>query len=420
MNKNGTLFSSKTAPIPRVRPEIDIIPIENNGQSYLYFRDSLGYATKNFAVDRQVAPLLSLLDGQHSVEELKPYLGEGVTTDQLLDYIQFLDKHRLLLTPHFQAYARQVEEQYESASAHISITAGNSYPEDPDELRAFLDEAFTGFAPPEIDIDEQSIKALYAPHIDPRVGLESYVKAFSLLQNLRPKRVVILATSHYSGMYPDLYENTPFIVSDKDFELPLGTFSSDTEAIDRMLNHPVEMGLSDNDRAHRIEHSIELHLLFLSYMWDHDVSLVPILVRGFDELFYMENGHLGQQVSHLGSYLREQFGNDENTLFLISGDLAHVGKKFGDEQPASQLFTEVKSFDRMFLTYAEQNNRKALLNLMKEQQDPYRICGFAPLYSFLSSASGLTGTQLTYDLWDERERESAVSFGSVLYTRQSC
>lgn len=417
MSNNGKLFSSKTDPIPRIRPELDIIPIENNGESLLYFRDSLGYATDNFAVNRQVGPLLSMFDGKNSIEELKPYLGDGVTPDQLLDYIQFLDKHRLLLTPHFKKHANRIEQEYESATTHQSITAGSSYPADPDELRSFLDDAFSSHEAPQSNIEPKSIKALYAPHIDPRVGLDSYVKAFSPLKNLKPKRVVILATSHYSGMYPDLYDNKPFIISQKNFALPLYTFESDSEAIDKILNYPDDMGLSASDRAHRIEHSIELHLLFLSYLWDHEVDIVPILVRGFDQLYYKEDGHLGKQVDRFGQYLKANFGSDDETLFLISGDLAHIGKKFGDEKPASHMFSEVKSFDHMFMTYAENNNLGALLNLMKEQYDPYRICGFAPLYSFLSSAPDLKGTRLSYDLWDETERESAVSFGSILYSR---
>lgn len=417
MSKNGTLFNSKTDPIPRLRPELDIIPIENNGESMIYFHDAMGYATNNFALNRQVGPLLSMLDGQRSIRELQPQMGDGVTPDHLLNYIQFLDEHCLLLSPHFKHHAERVEQEYEEGSVHRSTTAGNSYPANPNELRAFLDEAFSKHETAPLDAAEETIKALYAPHIDTRVGMDSYVKAFSALRNLKPKRVVVLATSHYAGMHPDLYENKPFIVSNKNFELPLATIESDQGAIDQLLSHAEEAGITDSDRAHRNEHSIELHLLFLSYLWDHNFSIVPILVRSFDELLYMEDGHLGSQAKNFGNLLNQQFGDDEKTLFLVSGDLAHVGKKFGDNQPARQMFSKVKSFDRMFMEYAEQSDKRKLLNLMQEEVDPYRICGFAPLYSLLTSIPDLKGTQLTYDLWDESERESAVSFGSILYRK---
>jgi hypothetical protein len=52
---------------------------------------------------------------------------------------------------------------------------------------------------------------------------------------------------------------------------------------------------------------------------------------------------------------------------------------------------------------------------MSEKYDPYRICGYPPLYSFLKTKPDLKGEVLTYDIWDESERESGVSFGSIIY-----
>jgi AmmeMemoRadiSam system protein B len=253
------------------------------------------------------------------------------------------------------------------------------------------------------------------------VGLDSYTKAFSAIQHLRPKRVVILATSHYAGLYPDTYREKPFIVSNKDFELPLRTFKTDKMAIRELLNSSREsgtdIGLTENDRAHRTEHSIELHLLFLSHIWQHNFQIIPILVSSLDDLLYMEKGHRGQQVENFSELIYERFGQDNETFFLISGDLAHIGRKFGDEQPAQSMFDEVREFDSQFLENAEESDEQKLLNLVGENHDPYRICGFPPLYLFLKSMNGLEGEVLTYDLWDEQERESAVSFGSILYRK---
>lgn len=413
MDQNN-IFNSKTDPIPEVRRDIEIIPVKNNGDSYLYFHDSLGYATPNFALDSKVATVLSLLDGRKSIQDLSPYLGEEVTGDQLLTYIQFLDENRLLHSSHFKAYSNQVEEKYEASDTHRSVTAGFSYPSDPVELESYLDEAFakTGL---HTDNEPESPKALYAPHIDPRVGMDSYVKAFSAIKDIKPKRVVILATSHYAGLYSDTYTNDPFIITDKDFELPLGTIRSDKARISRMLEEASGMGLTNQDRAHRIEHSIELHLLFLNYLWNHDYRVIPILVSGLEELFYMENGHRGNQVKAMGDLLNNHFAEDEETFFLISGDLAHVGKKFGDEQPAQQLFEKVKRFDEQFLESAEEANDQKIFNLIKEDHDPYRICGFPPLYTFLKSMKNIKGQAVSYDLWDEQEKESAVSFASIIY-----
>jgi len=407
------LFNSKTDPIPQLRRDLQVIPIRENGNSYLYFQDQRGYATSGFALNKQVSPLLSLIDGNKSITDLKPYINGDTDTDQLLRFVKLLDENRVLASEYFKKHARKIEEEYERSTVHESITAGSSYPDDPEELHEYLDEAFKKHS----SNTTENIKALYAPHIDPRVALDSYVKAFSSIKNLKPKRVVILATSHYAGLYPDHYTNTPFILVNKNFELPLGTIQRDRETIER-LTEAEEAGINSRDRAHRIEHSIELHLLFLSYLWDHEFSVVPILVRGLDDLYYTEKGHLGQQLDNFSSILQNNWKDDKETFFLISGDLAHFGKKFGDENPASTMFEDVKSFDKKFLEFGARNEQKQMLDLMKQDMDPFRICGFPPLYTFLNTMPKLKGKVLGYDLWDEREKESAVTFGSILFSEQ--
>ena len=425
--KNNSLFNSKTEPIPPLRPDLNIVPVENNGDTYLYFHDLLGYATPHFALNSQVGTVLTLLDGSKSVQDLKPFLGDGVSADQLLEYIRFLDENRLLHSEHLERYASRVEEKYESSPVHRSVTAGSSFPADPDELTKYLDEAFVRHAAEATGdasagagtTDTSAITALYAPHIDPRVGIEGYIQAFSSIRALRPKRVFMLATSHYAELYPERYANKPFILSDKTFDMPLGEIEPDKETIQQLLelNRSGILGITESDRAHRIEHSIELHLLFLNYLWDHDFTIVPILVKGFDELYYMKEGHLGEQIEAFAEAVGDLVAGDEedDSLFLISGDLSHVGKKFGDDRPAESMFNEIRSFDRMFMEYASGGDAERLYELMREKYDPYRICGFAPLYTFLNIMPGASGTVLSYDLWDERERESAVSYGSILY-----
>lgn len=411
---NENLFSSKTKPIPELRRDLQIIPVQDNGSTLLYFHDQRGYATQDFALRREAGQLLSLFDGQKSINDLEPYLGKGVNKDDLLQFIKLLDKNRVLASDYFKNHAETVETEYEASTTHQAVTAGSSYPANPNELRDYLDEAFAKYAKGNIKA-VNSAKALYAPHIDPRVALDSYIKAFAPIRNLQPKRVVMLATSHYAGIYPDLYQNDPFILINKDFEMPLGTIPRDEKAIEELQHADTDVGISSLDRAHRMEHSLELHLLFLSYLWDHHFEIVPFLTRGLDDLFYMEEGYLSQQLDNFSILLNKKYGNDDDTFFLISGDLAHVGKKFGDDSPAATMFDDIENFDKLFLDFGSNNDRESMLALMKEEYDPYRICGFPPLYTFLQTMPDLKGKVLSYDLWDERERDSAVTFGSILY-----
>ncbi len=412
---NSPFFNSYTQPIPPLRFDLQRITVEQNGQTFIHFYDSLGYTTADFALPVEAEAILSLFDGNRSVNDILTYSSDEVTKEEILSYAQFLDEHRLLDSSYFTKQAEATEQNYENSNIHNPVTVGNSYPEDAHELKAFLDEAFIS--------NEQiapvvNAKALFAPHIDPRVGMKSYVKAFSAIKNLKPKRVVILATSHYSGLYGDLYEETPFIVSDKTFTLPNGEVKADSVSISQLKQSVEEkkLGVSFQDRGFRIEHSIELHLLFLNHIWNHDFSIVPILVGSFDELLYMEQGFRAQQVDDFSRVLNRQFGNDDDTFFLISGDLSHFGKKFGDEKPALDLVEPIQEFDYQFIQEAITNNADGMRSLLKRDYDATRICGFPPLFSFLRTMPKLKGTQLSYDLWDETERESAVSFGSIIYS----
>lgn len=410
---NHPLFDSYTDAIPPVRHDIQQIPVQQNGHSLIYFHDVLGYATPNFALPSQASAVLSLIDGKRSVTDILEFSSDEVTKEEILGYIRFLDENGLLDSEHFAVRAEFIESQYEKTNRHYSITSGSSYPSEPDKLSAFLETAFKENEPSKA---VENARGLYAPHIDPRLGMRSYVKAFSAIKSLCPKRVVILATSHYSGLYGELYRESPFIVSEKTFVMPNGEVKADANVIRELKKLPApEYGLSFIDRAHRIEHSIELHLLFLNHIWQHHFTILPILVGSFDELLYLEDSYRSGQVRRFADWLHDTFKNDPNTFFMISGDLCHIGKKFGDTEPASEFMDSIRHFDSEFLQAGVHSDSTSLITLIKENLDAYRVCGFPPLYTYLQAFPDLKGQQLSYDIWDEKEMDSAVSFGSILF-----
>jgi len=408
------IFNSYSLPIPPVRFDLQRIPLNQNGESFIYFYDSMGYATPDFALPSDAEAMLSLIDGSRSVEDILKFSTEEITKEQILGYVRFLDEHGLLDSTAFAEQVELIESEYEKSSTHYCTTSGSSYPSDSKELKIFLDEAFSTN---EQSKPVESAKALYAPHIDPRVGMRSYIKAFSSIKELKPKRVIILATSHYAGLHGNLYEETPFIISDKTFTMPNGNVKSHKPLLNFNLNSFQDLeqiGISNQSRAHRIEHSIELPLLFLTHIWNHNFEIVPILVGGLDEILYSKNSFREQQLDAFSSILHQL--DDDETFFLISGDLSHFGHKFGDQREADKMVDEVKINDDRFLQIGASGNSKKLISLMKEEYDPYRICGFPPLITFLKAFPHQKGKIISYDFWDEKDRKSAVSFGSILYT----
>ena len=403
------LFDSLTSPIPGIRRDLNIIPVKDDGRDLLYFHDVMGYASPNFALDSQVQTVLSLINNKTSVKEICKLSNGNISTDELLEFIQLLDQNRILNTKHFKLFSNKIEKQFEKSTVRKPALAGRSYPENPEQLNEYLTSFFEGINPSLT----QDIKALYAPHIELNVGQNQYAEAFSHLSNLTPKRVVILATSHYAGYFPDIYDGKPFIATRKDFKLPHRLIETDRDYLSRLSVSDANNGVTFSDRAHRIEHSIETHLLFASHFWKHDFRVIPILIGSFDEILYHNSGDLAGKIDRFTDQLKAL--DDDDTFYLISGDLSHIGKKFGDQTRADLMRDKVQSIDKNFLEASANLETDQLLKNLASHYDSSRICGFPPLYTFINTFEHLNGDQINYHWWDETTTESAVSFGSIIY-----
>lgn len=404
------LFDSYSESIPALRRDIDLIPVQNNGKPVIYFHDGLGYMPEHFALDASIRALLSFFTGDYSISQICSLLDNNIPKQSVLEFVQLLDENMALCSTHYDLFAEKVECAFESETIRNPVLAGKSYPENPKELEKFLGNKFQYS---EKVSERNPVSALYAPHIDLSIGDKYYAGAFSAIAHLKPKRVIILATSHYSGYYPEHYNNYPFIGTKKNFAIPGKTFQTDKKLMNNLALKGDKNGFTLKDRAHRMEHSIETHLLFLSHIWKHEYTILPILVGGIDDIYYHNSGSLSKKIDQFTDQLSLLM--EEGTFVLISGDLSHVGKKFGDQNPAEKLRTEVESLDSEFLEAAVKGDANLLHQCVSKNYDSTRICGFPPLYTFLKLVPTVNGELLHYHWWDETERESAVSFGSILY-----
>jgi len=405
------IFNSIKKRIPEIRRDLQIIPVSDNGRTLLYFHDSMGYMPPHFALDASVEPLLNMFTGTYSIEEMVKLTDHQLQADVLLGFTQLLDENLAIKSDYFRHQTEKINDLFEKGSERKSLLAGQIYPDEPEELNRYLKEIFQNIS---VNKEEHKLpRALYAPHIDIGVGQRQYAEAFVNLKNLKPKRVIILGTAHYASYFGNFYENCPFIGSEKVYELPGSRFHPDKEVLQHLNKNEDLNGFTLNDRAHRMEHSIEIHLLFVRNFWQHDFKIVPILVGGFDELFYMPDGDLGLKIQRFAADLKNWV--DDDTFILVSGDLSHVGRKFGDTDSAGKMKNWVSEMDKKFLQFAAEGSSGQILALLAESYDRTRICGFPPLYLLLNMLQKHEGSIINYHWWDEIETESAVSFGSILY-----
>ncbi len=395
-------------PVPALRQDVEVFSFTaQNGEEMLYLQCSKGYG-QSVQLPTVTRLILELLDGTQSINDMTSAFNAQaslqVTPASVELFIADLDAMCLLESPTYHQ-AKKIIDDFRSSSVRPAICAGNAYPDTAEELTAFLTSIMSLAQPQDIPA-----RGIIAPHIDVRLGEAVYAAAYQAISRSDADLFVIFATSHYANY--DL-----IIPTDKDFETPLGTVRTDREllsALRAML--PFEM--TTDDRAHRPEHSIELELIFLQHCFpERNFTILPLLVTSFEP--FIAAGILPSQDEKVAQIARavrtvvEQSGR--KAVYISSGDLAHIGRKFGDNFDAEAMLETLAGEDAMLLEHLQACNHNAFYSQIAAVQDTWKICGLSPNYLMLETMSPQAGKFLDYRQWNERERQSAVSFGAVAY-----
>jgi AmmeMemoRadiSam system protein B len=180
--------------------------------------------------------------------------------------------------------------------------------------------------------------------------------------------------------------------------------------------------LFDDEIAHVPEHSIELEVVFLQYLYEHKrpIRIVPLLVGGFDDC--METGEAPVRRPEIGRMVealrRVEAELDEPICYLISGDLAHIGPKFDDPVAVTPpLLEESRNQDLLLLSRLEACDPLGFYRVIADELNARRICGLSPTYTLLEALRPRSGDVLHYDQYKHPQGFESVSFASVAFYR---
>lgn len=399
---------------PIARRDLEFFPIQHEGQQFVLIRDSLGLVEEGKAVGLPLYQIMTLLDGTTTVRDLQMELmrqrgGVLVETDEINGLLAHLDESFLLDSERYRNAKNGIITDFTSKRIRPCSHCGKSYPENPSELRARLDEILNS----ELSIPEPEgkIEALVAPHIDLNVGYKSYSSAYQLLKHTAPSRVILLGVGHQ-------LQNALFSLTDKDFETPLGITKSDQAQI-RLLREAGQDIIAPDDFIHRSEHSIEFQLIFLQHLIaDKTFTIIPILCGSLQEGLpeYSRKAYL-EQAGRFLDELRLILNDPEQETILIAGvDFSHTGPKFGHEMPASHLQTRSEEHDRNLLTHLTRLDAANFWEESRRVNDQFNVCGFSALACLLEILPQCQGELLHYEIWHEEPTRSAVSFASLVFT----
>ncbi|HDP24729.1 MAG TPA: hypothetical protein ENN34_04725, partial [Deltaproteobacteria bacterium] len=166
---------------PRLRRDIQVIPVMVNGQQMVSFADPLKLS-RGLAVERSAIPVIQFLDGTHDLRDIQMEMirhsgGQLIPLSVIEEFIKGLDKSFLLESESFDARKNAIREGFLNARERECSLAGTSYDADPEALKRYIREVEATL--PELGSEQDTPPAgLLAPHIDIEVAKTAYVDLY--------------------------------------------------------------------------------------------------------------------------------------------------------------------------------------------------------------------------------------------------
>jgi AmmeMemoRadiSam system protein B len=393
---------------PQVRPYLAAAEDDQDSR-YVYIWDRLRISAPE-RLTRQELLWLNLFDGTRTLRDIQAQamsrLGHLLQPiDALAAFAERMDRALLLDGPDFRG---RVDGPVRPPSCL------GAYEADPDALRRQLRRLFTGPRGPGLPRDgrpDGKLRAALLPHIDYARGGATYAWGFKeVAERSDASLFVIVGTSHLSSHR--------FTLTRKAFWTPLAVTPTDQGFIDRVVRHYGDGLFDDEWQAHLPEWSIELEVVFLQYLYEgrRPIRIVPLVVGSFHDSMALgvrpsDCDDIGRMIEALRRAAAEA---GEPVCTIISGDLAHVGPKFGDWGPLNESFlTRSRELDQEILRRAEAADPAGYFAAVAAERDARRICGLSPTYTVLEALGPGHGRVLHYDQYVHPEGEESVSFASM-------
>ena len=246
--------------------------------------------------------------------------------------------------------------------------AGSWYPDDKEQLAAYLDQMLGASKPPKLD---GKVMALISPHAGYRFSGKAAATGYALLRGQDIRRVVVLAISHH---FPLHGASIPDVTH---FETPLGLIPLDGAAVARLRRTSVVDAVA---KAETEEHSLEMQLPLLQRVIPN-FTLVPILVG------QMRDADYGELAAALAEIV------DAQTLVVASSDFTHRGSNYGYEVPAGKnsIQERLKPIDDGSVEQILKLSRRGLI--AHADKTGTTICGLNPIALLLELLGKFPGTK---------------------------
>ena len=278
--------------------------------------------------------------------------------------------------------------------------AGSFYPFDEGSCRRQIEECLGDYHPP---AEPTRIVAGIVPHAGWVFSGPTAAKVFkSIREKATPETFLIFGAVHVRGI------DNAAMFAEGEWETPCGTVDID-EDLARTLGASIPEHLTPNASAHTMEHSIEVQIPFLQYLFP-DVRILPIMVPPGKQAVV-----LGQKIGQLIA------GQDKQVCVLGSTDLTHYGPSFWFTSygVGAEALVRMKENDQRIIDMVVQMKAEIIV---AEAEEHRNACGAGAIAATVAAASAL-GAECGYllehttsqDVMPERPATDFVGYAGIVF-----
>jgi AmmeMemoRadiSam system protein B len=411
------LNMSDSLEYPKLRP-LEAIPAD---EGMVCLRDPAGFSDKLVFLPRELLFIVVLFDGAHSILDIQEaYMrrfGELLFSERVREIIDKLDDALFLETRRFEKYRENAVAGFKRLKIRRALHAGAAYEADQAGLEARLKGLFESAgetAPPPEDKNAGTMAGMIAPHIDIRRGGVCFAKSYGALSyGSKADTFVVLGIAHVPTA-------RRFVLTNKDFETPLGVVPCDRELV-KEIKSGCETDFFEDEWTHRGEHSVEFQAVFLRYLYpEKDIRIVPVLCSSRNGDYLATSlGKDPEFMEFTAALAKAAAKRKERICFIASVDLAHLGKRFGQDITINPSFLElVKRKDKEMIGHITGLDAEGFLGYIVREKDSRNVCGVPAIYTFLTLVDATRADLFDYDQSVENETGSVVTFMSAGFYRE--
>ena len=243
------------------------------------------------------------------------------------------------------------------------VVAGTFYPYDSEELRkaikSFLDNSKS---------QNKKVLGIVVPHAGYDYCGKTAASVYKTISNDFDTTVVI--GPNHSGIGSGIATS---LIS---WKTPLGSLKTDEEFVNELISDSI---ITDDNEAHSREHSIEVQLPWLQYLFK-DFKLVPISLS--PAYFDIDScKEIGNKIADTAKKLGRKI------LIVASSDFTHYGYSYGYIPFRDNVLENIKKLDMNIIDLIEKLDVENVVKTSYEKG--LTICGYGAIASMLFATKKL-------------------------------